>query len=392
MTVSASRPALRALTCAAALALLAGCSGNVQENPPQPLTDFTPTAELNGQWSEGIGSLSRARYPITPAISGDTIYAASAAGHLKAINIDNGQVRWEKDLDAKVSSGLTFDSGRLYFGTRNGQVMAVDGDSGDVAWRTTVSSEVLAPPQLNSSLVVVQSVDGALTALDRFTGEQQWLYTSSQPALTLRGTGTPRTIEPVTFAGFANGRLGVFDNRNGQQLWDMRVAVPKGRTAVEQLVDLDGQPVLTQQGQLFVTSYNGRVMALNARNGETLWSRDESSYLTPVQVGDHLFTVNAKSEILALDANTGRVIWKQDALSGRNLTAPVFINGELALGDYQGYIHLLDAETGEIAGRSHPGGDGISVQPLASGNHLYVFTNDGELIAYDLKQLAAQND
>ncbi|RKR06911.1 Beta-barrel assembly machine subunit BamB [Kushneria sinocarnis] len=388
MTVSASRPALRILTCAAALTLLAGCSGNVQENPPKPLTDFTPSAELDGQWSAGIGSLSRARYPITPAISSDTIYAASASGHLKAIDIDSGEVRWEQDLDARISSGLTFDSGRLYFGTRNGEVMALDGESGDVAWQSTVSSEVLAPPQLNSSLVVVQSVDGALTALDRFSGEQQWLYTSSQPALTLRGTGTPRTIEPVTFAGFANGRLGVFDNRNGQQLWDMRVAVPKGRTAVEQLVDLDGQPVLTEDGRLFVTSYNGRVMALNARNGDTLWSRDESSYLTPVRVGDHLFTVNSRSEVLALDVDTGRVIWKQDALSGRNLTAPVFIDGELAMGDYQGYVHLLDAETGEIAGRTHAGGDGISVRPLTDGNQLYVFTNDGELIDYDLKQLS----
>ncbi|WP_106475870.1 outer membrane protein assembly factor BamB [Phytohalomonas tamaricis] len=379
---------LRIFTAAAVLALLAGCSGNVQpETPPKELKDFQAVTALKGVWSEDIGSLSRARYPIQPTISGDTIYAASAEGIIKAIDIDNGKVRWEKELDQSVSGPLTSDSGRLYFGTRNGEVVALDQQNGDVAWQSRVSSEVIAAPQLNSGLVVVQSVDGALTALDRFSGEQQWIYASSQPALTLRGTGTPRTIEPVSFAGFANGRLAAFDNRNGQQLWDIRVAIPKGRTEVEQLVDLDGQPVLTQDGRLFVTSYNGRIMALDARTGQPIWQREESSYLTPTLVGDFLFTVNAKSHVLALDANTGRVLWEQDALEGRSLTSPTFVDGRLAFGDFQGYIHLLDAKSGKLAGRANVGGNGVSVQLLSNGQRLFVLSNEGELVAYDLNDI-----
>lgn len=380
---------LRILTAGALIALLAGCSGNVQpETPPKELKDFHATTELDGVWSQGIGSLSRARYPIQPTISGTTIYAASAEGRVKAIDIDSGKVLWEKQLEQPVSGALTSDSGRLYFGTRNGEVVALDQENGDVAWHARVSSEVLAAPQLNSGLVVVQSVDGALTALDRFTGEQKWIYASSQPALTLRGTGTPRTIEPVSFAGFANGRLAAFDNRNGQQLWDIRVAIPTGRTEVEQLVDLDGQPVLTEDGRLFVTSYNGKIMALDARSGQPIWQREESSYLTPTLVGDFLFTVNAKSDVMALDANTGRVLWQQDALEGRSLTSPLFVDGRIALGDYQGYIHLLDAKSGELAGRAHVGGDGVSVAPVTDGKRLFTLSNAGELVAYDLKDVA----
>ncbi|WP_163647767.1 outer membrane protein assembly factor BamB [Modicisalibacter sp. 'Wilcox'] len=368
------------------LALLAGCSSNVEpEYPPKPLTDIDRQADLQMQWDQSIGDgLGIARYPITPALDQDRLFAADQSGLLRAIDTATGETQWQVTLDTPVSSGLTAVADRIYLGTRNGEVLALDQADGSVVWRSRVSSEVLAAPQANRDLLVVQSVDGAVTALDRATGKEQWVYTSNQPALTLRGTGTPRVINQVSFAGFANGRLVTLDNRSGQPLWDMRVAVPKGRTEVDRLVDLDGQPLLTSDGRLYVTSYNGRLLALQATSGKVLWSHDASSYLSPLLVGDFLFTVNADSHVLALDARSGRVMWETDALEGRSLTAPTFIDGRLAVGDYAGYVHLLDAESGKLVGRTELG-DGISLAPLSDGKQLYVMDNDGDLAAYRLQ-------
>ncbi|WP_129139258.1 outer membrane protein assembly factor BamB [Modicisalibacter coralii] len=365
------------------ISLLAGCSGNVEpEYPPKPLTDIDRQVDIHEQWSQQIGDgLGIARYPITPALDDGRLFAADQSGLLRAIDADSGERLWQIELDTPVSSGLSAVAGQVYLGTRNGEVLALDQDDGSIVWRSRVSSEVLAPPQANSELLVVQSVDGAVTALDRATGEERWVYTSNEPALTLRGTGTPRVINQVSFAGFANGRLVTLDNRNGQPLWDMRVAVPQGRTEVDRLVDLDGQPLLTRDGRLYVTSYNGRLLALQATSGEILWEREASSYLSPALVGDFLFTVTANSHVMAIDAKSGRVMWESDALEGRSLTAPTFIDGRIAVGDYQGYIHLLDAESGELVGRTDLG-DGISLTPLADGKQLFVMNNDGDLAAY----------
>ncbi|MCP1367849.1 PQQ-binding-like beta-propeller repeat protein, partial [Halomonas sp. BBD48] len=166
-------------------------------------------------------------------------------------------------------------------------------------------------------------------------------------------------------------------------LWDMRVAVPQGRSEVERLVDLDGQPLLTRDGRLYVTSYNGRLLALEATSGEVLWEREMSSYLSPMLVGDTLYTVNEASHVLALDALSGRVIWESDALEGRWLTSPTFVNGSIAVGDFEGYIHLIDAQSGELVGRRNVG-DSISLEPIGNGQRLYVMTNDGELNAFDV--------
>ncbi|MHB0776248.1 outer membrane protein assembly factor BamB [Halomonas sp. WWR20] len=366
--------------------LLAGCAGQVEpQYPPKELQDFSASVHLDEKWEQGVGSgLGRAHYPLTPYLADDTLYAVDAEGLLRAIDADTGDTQWEARFDTPFSSGIAGDIANLYVGTRNGEVLAIDRESGDIAWRRRVSSEVLAPPQLNSQLVVVQSVDGTVTALDRLSGEERWAYTSTQPALTLRGTGTPRVIEQVTFAGFANGRLVTLDNRSGQALWDMRVAVPQGRTEVDQLVDLDGQPVLAQDGRLFVTSYNGRLLAIDATSGEVQWERQESSYLTPLVIGDYLFAVNEASHVLALDANSGRVLWDADTLEGRKLTAPAFVDGQLALGDYAGYIHLLDPRSGELTGRTRLDSSGFSVTLLSDGQRLYALANDGSLAAYDV--------
>lgn len=370
-----------------AVSLLAGCASSAQpEYAPKELVDFDRQVALDSVWSESVGNgLGRAHYPLSPIFANDRLFVGAEGGELEALAADHGEDIWQTRLPAGITSALNADASRLYVGTRDGKVSAVSQEDGSIEWSTRVSSEVLAAPQYNDELVVVQSVDGTVTALDRFTGEEQWAYSATIPALTLRGTGAPRVIQPVTFAGFANGKLVTLDNRSGQELWDLRVAVPAGRTEVDQLVDLDGQPVLTQDGRLFVTSYNGRLIALDARNGEPLWDKPSSSYLTPIVVGDYLFSIDNASHVLAMDANTGNVLWKSEDLEGRWLTSPAFVDGKLVVGDYEGYVHLIDAQSGEMAGRYDVGGDGISITPLTEGKRIYVYTNDGELTALDLE-------
>jgi outer membrane protein assembly factor BamB len=304
---------------------------------------------------------------------------------VEALDADSGETRWEVKLDTPVSSGLTAVADSLFLATRNGEVLALDQADGEVQWRARVTSEVLAAPQANQQLLVVQAVDGRVTALDRQSGDERWVYSGPRPSLTLRGTGTPTVIDPVTFAGFANGRLVTLDNRSGQPLWERPIAIPQGRSEIDRLVDLAGQPVLTQDGRLFVTSYNGRLAALDAPSGEVQWSRELSSYHTPILVGDFLFVVDEASHIIAVDAGTGNEIWRNEALEGRSLTAPAYATDHLVVGDVEGYLHLIDAREGEIVGRARVDGSGIAVRPLTDRRRVYALANDGTLEALELR-------
>lgn len=376
------------IAAVAGLALLAGCAGNKLEPqyPPKELSGFEERAELASVWSQRVGrGLGRAGYPIVPSRDGNTLFAADERGRLAAFDADNGDRQWQVDLDVPVSSALTAVAGDIYLGTRNGEVLALSQRDGSVRWRASVPSEILAAPQPNQQLLVVQSVDGNVTALDRASGEERWRYSASRPSLTLRGTGTPTVIEPVTFAGFANGRLVTLDNSSGLPLWERRIAVAQGRSDIDRLVDLAAQPVLTPDGRLFVTSFNGRLAALEATRGEPLWAIDFSSYHTPVLVGDFLFAVNEAGHIHALDANNGSEIWRNTDLEGRNITFPAFADGNLVFGDFEGYLHLIDARSGEIVGRDRVDRSGISVRPITEGRRIHVLADDGSLETLDIQ-------
>lgn len=377
---------LRLTLGAGVLALLAGCASKGEPlYTPKELTDIDATSSLDTRWDTGIGDgLGRARYPITPARDGARLFAADAEGLVVALNAKSGERNWEIDLDSPVSSGLSAIDGRVYLGTRNGEVVALDQTDGSEQWRARVSSEVLAAPQANRELLIVQSTDGQITALDRQSGDARWTYKSSLPSLTLRGTGTPQTIDPVTFAGFANGRLVTLDNRTGQPLWQQQVAIPQGRSEVDRLVDLTGQPLLTQDGRLYVTSYNGRLLALEATRGKLMWERELSSRHTPLLVGDYLFVVTDDSHVVALDAQSGDPLWQNDKLEGRWLTAPAFADGRIVVGDFEGYLHLLDAREGQLVGRTRVDRSGLSVTPVTEGGTIHVLANDGTLETLDV--------
>lgn len=369
------------------LALLVGCSGNVEpQYPPKELQDVSATSQATTLWSKRVGAgLGKGNYPMAPAREGSRIFAADHRGLVTALDANTGNTLWETTLDSGASSALTAVDGQVYLGTRSGEVVAMDQSTGEVKWKVSSSSEVLAAPQANTQLLVIQSIDGRVTALNRNNGSEFWSYSASQPALSLRITSTPTVIDAVTIAGMANGRLVTLDNRTGQPLWERRISNPTGNSDIERLSDLSGQPLLTPDGRLYATSYNGRVVAMEATSGQVAWAKPLSSYRSPLMVGDTLYVVDEASHVIALDAMTGDEKWRLKDLEGRSLTAPEFAGGQIVLGDYDGYVHLVNADTGKLTGRTHVDSSGLSVAPQTDGRRVYMLADDGTLQALEIR-------
>ena len=367
------------------VSLLTAC-GSLPEAqyPPKDLKSFDEQVELEIVWQDfaakGPGELG---YLLPPVVAGQQIYAIDRAGNLTAWQADKGTFLWEANLETGASSGLSYNQGQLYVGTQNGEVIALSASGGQVLWRTRLSTQIMTPPQINtaSRQLVVQTADGRVSALDERTGRILWNYESAEPLLTLHGTATPLVVPSATFAGFANGRVVALDNRNGQLAWDVRVAVPSGRTDIERLVDVDGQPLLTSKGVLVVTSYQGRLIALDPSSGRGIWERKDSSFYPAVEGFGNILYVDEASNIVALDARSGGVLWNQDALSGRRLTAPVIWGDTLAVGDYEGYVHLISLADGHVVGRIEADASGIEQPLIATDNILYAIAVNGRLVA-----------
>ena len=265
-------------------------------------------------------------------------------------------------------------------GTLDGEVLAIDADSGELAWRQRVSSEVLAAPAVASGVVVVRTQDGKLVGLAATDGTRLWVYDRAVPALSLRGTSSPVTSAGAVIAGLDNGLLVALALKDGALLWESRIATPRGRSELERLVDIDGDPVVAD-GVIYVVTYQGRVAAVERAGGRVQWRRDMSSYVGLDVATRSLFITDDESLVWSIDRDNSASVWRQDKLARRALTPPTEFGPHVAVGDFEGYVHLLDRDDGRLAGRVRVDGDGLASAPVVAGDLLLVYGRGGTLTA-----------
>lgn len=371
-----------------ALALLAvGCSSNSKkELPPAELTDFKEEVVLQKQWSRSIGDGQGDTYNmLVPAVENDTIYAADVTGEVVSMDRHNGDVKWKKDLKLPISGAVGVGSGLVMVGTIAGEVVALDSSNGEEKWRARVSSEVLAPPASNGDIVVVQTQDDKVFGIDAATGTQRWMYDSTPAVLTLRGTGAPLVTSHLAIAGLSNGKVVALDTQNGVPVWEATVAVPQGRSELERVVDIDGG-LLLNGNTLYVTSYQGRMAGLDLESGRVLWQRDASSYAGVAEGFGNVYIALASGTVEGVDERSTTSLWSNDKLARRQLSAPEVFSSYVAVGDMEGYLHLLSQVDGRFVARTRIDSDGLRARPLVVGDTIYVYGNSGKLEALTIKQ------
>ncbi|MCY1209501.1 Outer membrane protein assembly factor BamB [compost metagenome] len=370
-----------------ALAVLAvGCSSNSKkELPPAELPDFTEEVSLNKGWSRSIGDGQGETYNLlVPAVDGDTIYASDVNGEVMALDRFNGDVIWKQDLELPVSGAVGVGYGLVMVGTLKGEIVALDATNGEERWRARVNGEVLAPPANNGDVVVVQTQNDTLLGFDAATGNQLWIYENTPAVLTLRGTGAPIVTNNLAVAGLSTGKVLALDIRRGIPVWEQRVAVPQGRSELDRVVDIDGG-LLLSGGTLYVATYQGRVAALDLESGRVLWQRDASSYAGVAQGFGNVYVSLANGTVEGVDERSASALWSNDALARRQLSAPEVFSSYVAVGDFEGYLHLLSQVDGHFVGRVKIDGDGLRARPLVVGEWMYAYGNGGKLVGLTIR-------
>ena len=385
-------PTYRALLLPALL-FVAGCStitgwfsdDELDPREPVELQKISEQARLRSRWSRGVGDgQGDGFYKINPVLEGGIIYVASADGVVMAVDAESGRERWKNNLELALSGGVGHHAGSIFVGTSEGLVMRLSADSGAEIWRAVVSGEVLSAPQGNGQYVVVQTYDGKLMGFDYESGERRWTYTSNVPVLTLRGTGTPILSGDNAIAGFADGKVVAVNLRSGNVSWEARVAIPEGTSEIERIVDIDGSMSL-QGAELYVASYQGRVVAIDTRSGRKLWQRNVSS-VSGVGVGfGNVYVADDDGTVSAFLRNGQGVRWQNIDLGYRDLSRPTPVGSYVAVVDFEGYVHLLSQVDGDIVGRTRADSSGARADMLARGNRLFIYSNDGKLAAYDVE-------
>ena len=373
--------------------LLAGCSSmsglfGDEDNaePPAKLEKISNEVEFRKLWSTRTGAGYDEQFvKLVPTVEGPYLLVAGRKGRVTALSVESGKQLWQTKTGKLISAGPGAGEELVLVGTSDAEVLALNLLDGSVVWEANVTSEVLSVPQIDLGIVVVQTVDGNVAGLSAVDGSQLWIYDRTVPTLTLRGTSTPAVEHGIVLAGFASGKLAAISTEKGFVAWETSVAIPKGRSELDRMVDVDADPIIVGTA-VYVASYQGRVAVIDIQNGNLGWTRDMSSFAGLGVDFAQVYVTDQESNIWALTRDSGDSVWKQDKLFNRAVTAPEPHNNYVAVGDFEGYLHLLSRYDGHIVTRVRVDSDGISARPVSVDNVLYVYGNGGKIAAYTLEK------
>lgn len=390
------------LTTLALVLTLAACSSTDEENEELAIAELT---EINQQfepqvvWSESVGDGVEDYFSrLKPAVAYDKVFSASREGDIIAFDEKTGDKVWQIDLripysgnaiffgsdeSALLSGGPVTGGRKVFVGSENGDVYALDEATGEILWQTKVKGEVLAAPTFESNVVLVNTVSGVLTALDAQNGEELWKVEQDVPPLTLRGISAPAAASGGVLIGTPSGELTVYILENGQQGWSVNLGEPTGSTELDRVVDVDAKPLIIGE-TVYAVSSRGNLSSLELRTGRVLWQRQYSSFRQINIARNNIYITDVKGHVYAIDRLNGLERWSNASLTNRNVTGPAVQGKYVVVGDFEGYLHWLDVDTGDIVSRTEVDSSGIYATPTVANDILYVQSRDGDLKAITL--------
>lgn len=380
------------ITCSALL-LLSACSqqstggsqllGNQKSTVValKPLENVKNPIPTKKEWEVNTGS-AMGDNKVHPYINGNTVYVAGAET-ISTWDSSSGKLLWKKNIGETITAGvngsLVGDSQQIVIGTIQGNAISLNAKTGAVNWIERLSSEVLSVSPSANNRIALRTIDGKLHGLSANTGELVWQQSQRTPALTHRGASVPVIVEGNVISGFDNGKLIAYRLDNGQPQWEVTLALPRGLTDLDKMIDVDGK-INVLGNALFASSLNGNVSGINGSSGSPVWLKSFSTSTGVSGNQNGVYSSDNEGNIWKLNPQTGEPVWKLDDLKLREPMLPIPVKSGLAVtADKLGSIHWINTNTGKIVARTIGDKSGYSVEPIIINNSVFLIGKSGLL-------------
>ena len=370
--------------------LISGCStldslrfwqnDEVDPDEPKELSSFASQENIKVLWRNSYNGENEIGN-FLPSFNAQNIFFSDASGNVLSIDAKTGNDNWSVKLNF-LASGTSAGFGIIVVADVDGNVIALDQFDGSVLWSSNVKGEVLSSVAIDAKIVVVKTGSGELLGLNKDSGEVIWSYRSTLPVLTIRGNSSPVIVDNLVYASFDNGRLGVFELNSGFQIWDGAISYVSGASELENLIDSDSNPVI-EGGLIYTTNYQGNLNIFDPSQKRSVWSNNASSFFSPIISRGMLMVVEENSSIKSFALKTLEESWINSDYLNRDLSNGVSYKDNIVVGDFEGYVHVINILNGRTVGREKLSRNPIKTI-LSRSDSLYVIDEAFNLISIDL--------
>lgn len=348
-------------------------------------------------WSRDIGEGTTGRKALVsePVVKDGVLYAIDATAKITAINAENGKKIWDRQYKMKdetkmlaYGGGVTVGDNALYFVTGYGHFGALNLTDGSEIWVKEIGVPMRGAPTYADGRVFGVTHDNHIFALNAEDGEIIWDEVGIAENAGLAGNASPAVFENTVIVGYSSGEVYAMRVENGRVVWTDTLSRQGRLTAMASLRDIDGHPVI-YDGNVYLISHSGRMVAINIRTGIRLWEQNVGSEHTPWVIGEFIYIVNTDSQVICMSRRDGRIIWitQLERFADPDVRKePVDWNGPVVASDRvivtstHGYAVTLSPYTGEVTGGMKLPSDS-TMGPIISNESLYFLLKNGDIVA-----------
>jgi outer membrane protein assembly factor BamB len=391
--VLAAARGVRWSIAAASLALLTACSSlsssslgslvglGSSSSRPKP-AELTPSPDLIGVRLAWTARLPSTLATLQTRVVDGSVIVASADGIVLRLDAQDGREISRTSLATTLTAGVGSDGKTIAVVTADNELVALQAGGQGVreAWRRRVGAQVQTAPLVAGERVFVLGADRAVTAFDAATGERLWQHTRPGEPLVLRQPGLLMAVGDTLVAGLS-GRVVGFNPNTGAVRWEAALAIPRGSNDVERLVDVVAG--VNRQGSVVCArAFQASVGCVDAARGSVLWTRPASGSTGVHGDAELLLGTEADGRVRAWNRTSGDPQWSTELLRWRALTAPQVLGRSVAIGDGNGFVHLLSRTDGQLLRRLSTDGSAIASAPVLAGQTLVVVTRTGGVYGF----------
>ncbi|WP_226041002.1 PQQ-binding-like beta-propeller repeat protein [Natrinema sp. DC36] len=329
-------------------------------------------------WRTGTGSnrrLTESGLSGAPAIRDGTLYLGAASGDVIAADATTGEVVWQNGTNFYIESSVAIGDEQLFVGAGDNHVHAFDLENGDRNWKRNLGSSVDSSVIYTDDLVLCKPVFGSLTAVESGTGEPVWEYGG--------GSGyTPSVRDGAVYVPTSTTDCGIWSDcttTGGVDVLDVERGEKTDHCELGEGVRPMSTPTLDDQ-QLYLAAEGGRVFAVSLESLEVVWEGEMATEIDAVPtVSDVLVTGDTDGTVYAFDTADGTELYRFEA--GSSVTGTCVASETLYVGAARGsdgVVHALDPASGEKRW-SHELQTAVTTSPVVVDGALCIGDKDGSL-------------
>jgi outer membrane protein assembly factor BamB len=219
---------------------------------------------------------------------------------VSALRRSDGKVLWQIRTGAIVESSPAVVDDTAYFGTTDGRLYAVATSNGRVRWAYDTGGRINSSPSIAEGRICITTYAGSVFCLRRATGEKLWSTYVKRDSFRYESFYASASTDGRRLYTIArSGRVVTLDARTGDVLWTRQQG---GYGYSTPAVGAD---------RIFVGGFDGALRAYRKTDGEELWRAAVGGRVlgAPVLVGDLVFFSTLETETYAARASDGKVVW-----------------------------------------------------------------------------------